>query len=58
MGSITAMFVVIGLALATGIAILAVDSLLTKRAMEKNDEWRNLTDTVKWGRFDFNNKEQ
>lgn len=58
MTSITAMFVVMGLAGVTLVTILAVDSLLTKRAMDKNDEWQKLSDQVNKGLDDFNNKEQ
>lgn len=58
MTSITAMFVVMGLAGVTMVTILAVDSLLTKRAMDKNDEWQKLSDQVNKGLDDFNNKEQ
>ena len=58
MTSITAMFVVMGLAGVTLVTILAVDSLLTKRAMDKNDEWQKLSDQVNKGLDDFNTKEQ
>ena len=58
MTSITAMFVVMGVAGVTMVTILAVDSLLTKRAMYKNDEWQKLSDQVNKGLDDFNNKEQ
>jgi len=58
MTSITAMFVVMGVAGVTMVTILAVDSLLTKRAMDKNDEWQKLSDQVNKGLDDFNNKEQ
>lgn len=58
MSSITAMFVVMGVAGVTMVTILVVDSLLTSRAMNKNDEWRNLSDQVNKGLGDFNTKEQ
>ena len=58
MSSITAMFVVMGVAGVTMVTILAVDSLLTSRAMNKNDEWQNLSDQVNKGLGDFNTKEQ
>lgn len=58
MTSITAMFVVMGLAGVTLVTILAVDSLLTKRAMDKDDEWQKLSDQVNKGLDDFNTKEQ
>ena len=58
MSSITAMFVVMGVAGVTMVTILVVDSLLTSRAMNKNDEWQNLSDQVNKGLGDFNTKEQ
>lgn len=58
LGSVTAIFLVMVVAGVFMVMILAVDSLLTKRAMGKNDEWKKLLDQVNKGLSDFNNKEQ